>query len=173
MQSHGTTKINGHSDYYQVRANCDSEELIYLDEADYNFFLSLLGKLSLKNDSVEALAYCLAPDHFCLLLNQTDNGGIERLMHGIVTGYNNFYFEKYKVEDLLSESNYKTNKILAGDLLNVSCRLHLSPDDWMECPYSSIRAYFYDDVPNWLNKTHIADKYGSAVKYLEFLQDCN
>jgi len=41
----------------------------------------------------------------------------------------------------------------------------------MDYPYSSIRAYLYDDAPSWLNKTRIAELYGSAIKYLDFLQD--
>jgi len=41
----------------------------------------------------------------------------------------------------------------------------------MDYPYSSIRAYLYDDVPDWLVKFRVADRYKSAVKYLEFLDD--
>ncbi len=153
--------------YYQLRVDNKST---FRDENDYRFFTSLLEQYLSKNDSVEALAYCLAPDHFSLLLNQINDDGITTLMHNIINLYNRYYSGKYGVDDLLSESNYKISKIPDDELLDVSCKIHTQSDDWADCEYSSIRAYFYDDVPAWLTKKHIVKQYGSAVQYEKLLK---
>lgn len=170
MPSQSLANVNVQGDYYQLNAEGGDGRLIYDNDADYRHFLSLLEKYILKNDSVEALAYCLAPNHFCLLLNQTGDDGVAKLMHNIMTSYNTYFYDKYAVEDLLSESDYKVSKVSGDDLLGISRQIHTQSDDWVDCEYSSIRAYFYDDAPVWLNKKLIAGLYGSAVKYAEFLK---
>ncbi|NCQ54269.1 hypothetical protein COV88_03060 [Candidatus Saccharibacteria bacterium CG11_big_fil_rev_8_21_14_0_20_41_19] len=170
MPSRSVVNVNVQENYYQLRAEGVGGKIIYNNDADYRHFLTLLEQYILVNDSVQALAYCLAPDHFCLLLNQTNERGIERLMHNIVTAYNKYIDNRYGEEDLLSENNYKVTKISPDELLKVSRDIHTKNADWMDCEYSSIRAYFYDDVPVWLSKQQIAGQYGTAVKYLKFLQ---
>lgn len=167
-----TSNIKIKKDYCQIEFRQNSKDKIFLDENDYNFFLSIFKKCLLSNDSVEALVYCLEPDHFYLLLEQKTNDGVGNLMSGILSEYNKYYFEKYKVKDVLLKKDYEMVEILSNDILDISRKIHLAPEDWKECSHSSIRAYFYDDVPKWLNKDHIADKYGSAVQYLDFLESC-
>jgi len=171
MSSQNVVNVNVPKSYYQIRDGMTGGKTIYHSRPDYQYFLSLLEQNLIKNDSVEALAYCLEPNHFNLLLNQTKGGGIEKLMHNVVTEYNKYYFDKHRVEDLLSETDYKIATVVADDLLEASRSIHTQIEEWMDCPYSSIRAYFYDDVPKWVNKKHIANLYGSAIKYLKFLED--
>lgn len=170
MPSRSVVKDNVQGNYYQLRADGVGGKIIYNNDADYRHFVSLLEQYILVNDSVDALAYCLAPDHFCLLLNQTNEHGIERLMHNIVTAYNKYIDHKYGEEDLLSENDYKVSLVSPDELLAASRYIHKQNNDWMDCEYSSIRAYFYDDVPAWLDKKQIVGQYGTAVKYLKFLQ---
>ena len=164
------TNIQVQGNYYQLRAEVVGGRLIYNDNSDYQHFLSLLERHILSNDSVEALAYCLAPNHFCLLLCQLKDSGVEKIMHNILADYNKYFFNKYKVQDLLSRTDYKISKITPDNLLDSSRKIHTQSSDWIDCEYSSIRSYLYDDVPVWLNKKRIAKLYGSTVKYLEFLQ---
>lgn len=170
MLNRDESKINTQDDYYLLRSNSLGSEDIHLDDLDYRSFLSVLGSYIKENDSVKVLAYCLTPDHFYLLLNQTNNGGINKLVHQLTTNYNKYFYDRHNVDDLLSENDYKISKITRGDLLNSSCIVHLSVDDWMDHEYSSIRSYFYDDTPEWLNKDAITKIYGSAEKYLQLLE---
>ncbi|HZJ34480.1 MAG TPA: hypothetical protein VFD55_00490 [Candidatus Angelobacter sp.] len=170
MQSQNLTKINVNDSYYHVNINSVDKQNIYCDEEDYQSFLSLFEKYILKSNSAEILAYCLMSNRFDLLLCQTDEGSVARFMHNVVIAYNEYYYSKYQAEDLLSEGNLEISKVSPDNLLDISRHIHISSDDWMDYPFSSIRAYLYDDVPKWLNKTHIAEKYGSAIKYLDFLQ---
>lgn len=165
-----TININVVSDFRQVKFRYDDKDKIFLDETDYDLFLSVLRKYLLNNDSVEALVYCLEPDHFCLLLNQLKINGVKDMMQNILNDYEAYHHKKYMFEKLLSEGDYEEKQIASSDLLNISRNIHLLPEGWKECPHSSIRAYFYDDTPKWMNKDYIAEKYGSAVQYLAFLE---
>jgi putative transposase len=123
-------------------------------------------------DSIELLAYCLMPNHFHLLLYQIEESGMTKLMHGIMTSYSRYFNNKYGRTGPLFESRYKASRVSSDEyLLHISRYIHRNPDAWMDYPYSSIRAYLYNDLPEWLNKIHISDLYGSAIKYHEFLED--
>jgi REP element-mobilizing transposase RayT len=169
MPNSNVTSNDELGEYYYLNIHCDGTNCIYLDEYDYHFFTSILQKYLLKNGSVEILAYCLESNHFDLLLFQSKDNGIKKLMNNIMTSYNQYYDDKYGVSGLLPDDADRLVQIASSNLLDVSRSIHISPDDWIDYPHSSLRAYFYDDVPDWLNKDYIVDQYGSAVKYLKFL----
>jgi putative transposase len=183
MPSRNVIKINVSDSYYHAYTRGASKQQIFLDDADYNFFLSLFERYLSKekhlnvtyqklNDSVEVLAYCLMPNHFHLLLYQIDKVGMSKLMHGIMTSYSRYFNNKYGRSGPLFESRYKASRISSeAYLLHISRYIHLNPSDWMDYPYSSLRTYFYNDMPDWMNKKHIAQIYGSAVEYHKFLED--
>lgn len=186
MPSRNVVKINLSEYYYHVYTRGIGKQNIFFDEADYLFFLSLferylstedlceqvLDKHQKINNSVELLAYCLMPNHFHLLLHQIGEDGVSKLMHGIMANYSRYFNQKYGRSGPLFDSKYEALPILSDDyLLHISRYIHLNHDKWLDYPYSSIRAYLYDDVPSWLNKLHIAKLSSSAVKYLEFLED--
>lgn len=162
--------VGAQDDYYLLRSDSLACKPTYLDDLDYRSFLSILGPSVKENDSVEVLAYCLTPNHFYLLLNQKSKGGINTLIHQLTAEYNKYFYNRHNVEDLLSEGDYQISKIARDDLLNSSCEIHLSTNDWINCEYSSIRAYLYDDTPEWLDKNKISKIYGSAEKYLQLLE---
>lgn len=167
LSINGSTAYDG---YYRVNMHCSSMDRICLNDGDYYFFLSLLEKYLVENLSVEILAYCLEHDHFNLLLVQNIDNGINKLLHDLTVDYNRYFFNKYNIDDLLSESSYAIKKVLPNDLLNVSRFIHSSPSAWIDYPHSSIRAYFYDDKPKWLNKDHIYNLCGSAMEYSKFMK---
>ncbi len=156
--------------YYQVTVTANRGGAIYDNDIDCKTFLSLLEKYLFNNDSVQVLAYCLTPDHFSLLMNQASDDGVKKLVQNVVAGYNQYYLDQYGVNNLLNDKDYEITAVKPDDLLNASRCVHVAADNWLDYPLSSIRAYLYDDKPTWLDKTYIADVYGSAVKYLKFLQ---
>ena len=174
--------------YYHVYARGTNKQPIYLDEADYRFFLSLFKRyLSDSNistrdnseseyqklgDAVEILAYCLMPNHFHLLVYQIDKEGMSRLMHSIMTSYSRYFNKKYKRSGPLFGSRYKASLVSSDDyLLHISRYIHCNHSDWINYPHSSIRAYLYDDTQQWLHKNRITELYESSIKYLDFLND--
>lgn len=153
-------------EYFLV--SMDSKNL-FKNKNDYKYFLSIIEGCMTNNREVEVLAYCLNANHFCLLFCEFIDGGIEKLMHTLIRYFNKYIFDTYEIDDKLSESLYEIKKVNDKDLLNTSCGIHKKADDWADCEYSSIRAYFYDDTPPFLNKKHIADIYGSAVDYQKLI----
>lgn len=185
MPSRNVIKVCVPDSYYHVYSRGASKQTIFIDEADYSYYLSLLERYLSQTasddqndgrqklyDSVEVLAYCLMPNHFHLLLYQIDEDGMSKLMHGVATSYSRYFNKKYERSGSLFESRYKASRIDAEDyLLHISRYIHRNPDDWVDYPHSSLRAYFYNDAPDWLNTARIIELYGSAVKYSEFLED--
>lgn len=157
--------------YYQVTVTANRGGAIYDNDIDCKTFLSLLEKYLFNNDSVQVLAYCLTPNRFNLLMNQVDDGGVDKFVHKIVSLYDHYYFDEHGFAGILSfGEDYEISAVKPDDLLNASRCVHVAADNWSDYPLSSIRAYLYDDKPTWLDKTYIADVYGSAAKYLKFLQ---
>lgn len=170
MSEYSQTKNNGPGSYYHVSVHDGDEGRIFLDEADYGFFILLLEKLLLKNDLIEVIAYCLLSDRFDLLLRPSGKVDITGLSNNIMTKYNRYYYGKYQIKNLLLDDNSTIAEVLADDLLAVSRQIHVQTNDWIDYPHSSIRTYLYDDVPIWLNKTYLSERYGSTTKYLDYLQ---
>ncbi|MCX6728149.1 MAG: transposase [Candidatus Saccharibacteria bacterium] len=186
MPSRNVIKVNLPVSYYHVYARGSNKHHIFGDESDYLYFLSLFTRYLSKEksdpqsidnyqklyDSIEVLAYCLMQNHFHLLLYQIEEGGMSKLMHGIMTSYSRYFNHKYSRSGPLFESRYKASMITSDEyLLHISRYIHLNPDEWIDYPHSSVRAYLYNDMPDWMNKKRIAELYGSAVNYHRFLED--
>lgn len=169
MPNQNLNQINVSGIYYVHIFGVVDQELLYCD-SDYHKFLDLIGELLANHKSIEVLAYCLAEDHIDLLLTQKSDNAIHDFMRQIINIYNEYFYEKYGYDDVLSELNCTTKLIHSKDLLAVSRELHIKKDNWLDCPFSSVRAYLYDDMPEWLNKKQISEVYGSAVKYFKFLK---
>lgn len=188
VPSRNIVKIDVPDSFYHVYTRGISKQTIFHDDADYLYLLSLFERYLSKDidnartdatyqklyDSIEVLAYCLMPNHFHLLVYQIDKSGMSRLMHNIMTSYSRYFNTKYKRSGPLFESRYKASRIEADKyLLHISRYIHLNPDCWIEYPYSSLRAYLYDDVPCWMNKNRVSELYESTDKYYKFLEDYN
>ncbi len=186
MPSRNVIKVNVPESYYHVYARGSNKHHVFADESDYLYFLSLFARYMVKEnpdtrttahyqklyESIEVLVYCLMQNHFHLLLYQIEKSGMKKLMHGVMTSYSRYFNHKYGRTGPLFESRYKASRISSDEyLLHISRYIHRNPDEWIDYPHSSIRAYLYNDMPEWLNKNHIADLYGSAVKYHDFLED--
>ena len=98
--------------YYHIYARGVDKQKIFLDDADFIYFLSLLKRYlspeltktprgieypKLYND-INLLAYCLMSNHFHLLLHEKVEDGITKFMWKLLTAYA-MYFNKKKVWD--------------------------------------------------------------------------
>lgn len=178
-------RINPDS-YCHVCARGVNDRNIFIDDGDYDFFLSLFDRYFSKqkpnekydskykklNDAVEIVAYCLSDKSFHLLIHQKKANGISVLMRNSMDDYTRYFNSKHNKSARLFDKDYHASCINSDEyLLHVSRYIHLNPKNWMDYPYSSLRAYLYNDAPSWLNKVPVCKKYGSAVKYLESLNE--
>lgn len=155
--------------YFQVELYGDQKTCIFKDDSDYSYLLNLLNKYLLNNDAVDVLAYCLSKDNVNMLLFQSSDGKIDVLIENICLDYDKYFFNKYGVKNVLDLGPRVITKIDPCLIMKTSKNIHLMPEDWLDYPYSSIRAYLYDDTPNWLNKDHVVDLCGTTENYYNFI----
>ena len=185
MPSRNVLKIDIPNSYYHIYARGASRQKIFLEPADFYVFLDLFrrylsaeeirdsaGKKYTKlYDDISLHCYCLMDNHFHLLVYQTNQHAMQRLMRGVMTAYSRYFNKKYDRSGGLFESRYKASRISSDEyLMHITRYIHLNPKDWLAYPYSSIHSYFYGP-PDWLKPEPIVELFGSLPKYADFLND--
>jgi putative transposase len=143
-------------EYYHVYNRGNSKQTIFNDKDDYYHFIKLLYLSNTKNNvilrnfnknffdfkqenKIVAIgAYCLMPNHFHLIITQTEDGSISKFMQKFTTAYSMYYNKKYKRTGSLFEGKFKSQH--AGDdryLKYLFSYIHLNPvkliqKDWKE-----------------------------------------
>jgi len=185
MPSRNVVKPDLPDAYYHIYARGAGKVEIFLEDVDYQFFLSLFARhLSLRQQSsrlsayphlrgdIELLCYCLMPNHIHLLVYQSEQGAMPRLMRSIMTSYSRYFNHKYKRSGALFETRYKASLIEnEAYLLHISRYIHLNPRYYKRYPYSSLGYLTGQPSPEWLQPEKIQDLFGSAEKYKEFVAD--
>ena len=70
-------------EYFQIELYGNQEPHILKDDSDFNYFLNLLNKYLLDNETVDLLAYCLNGGSIHMLLYQFSDGEIDLLLKNI------------------------------------------------------------------------------------------
>lgn len=184
MPSRNTLKIDIPQTFFHVYARGVNKQPIFYSAHDYLYFIHLMRRYlspevirdkagtpyqKLNND-IEAMCYCLMPNHFHLLLYQVRTGAMVRLMRGVMTAYSMYINRTQQRCGPLFESRYKASMIDSDAYLqHVSRYIHLNPRDWREYPYSSLQNYLTDKrLSDWLTTNRIASLFASAQEYLAF-----
>lgn len=82
----------------------------FLEESDYNYFISLLRRYSKKYD-IKIIAYCLLPNHYHLIIQQSSPKSLSKFMHSVGTAYAMYFNKKYKTVGRIFQSPYRANLI--------------------------------------------------------------
>lgn len=143
-------------EYFHIYNRGNSKQTIFHDNDDYCHFIKLLYLSNTKNNIILRYiynnyfdyqqenklvaigAYCLMPNHFHLILTQTEEGSISKFMQKVTTAYSMYYNMKYKHSGSLFEGKFKSQH--AGDdryLKYLFSYVHLNPvkiiqKDWKE-----------------------------------------
>ncbi len=186
MPSRNVLKIDVPDSYYHIYARGASRHEIFLEASDYYVFLELFRRyLSMEEirdsagmpyaklyEDIELLCYCLMPNHFHLLVYQVNEGAMQRLMRGVMTGYSRYFNKKYKRSGSLFESRYKASMIMSDAyLMHITRYIHLNPKQWRNYPYSSLQYYLDPNMEDWLEETRILELFPSRAAYGEFMAD--
>jgi putative transposase len=186
MPRRNVLKIDVPDSYYHVYARGVGKQPIFMDHADFQFFLGLWERYLSKQeildasgnpydklyDSIEALCYCLMGNHFHMLLYQHQAGGMQRLMRGVMTAYSRYFNRKYNRSGPLFESRYKASRISSPSYLeHITRYIHLNPKDWRLYPYSSISYYIDGNRSDWLHPERILALFDSPEQYATFVSD--
>lgn len=188
MPSRNILKVDVPESYYHVYARGASKQQIFLEEQDYIYFLSLFERYLSKQQAVsktgmaypnyyreiDLVCYCLVTNHFHILLYQQEEGGMTKLMRGIMTSYSRYFNIKYKRSGALFESRYKASRIDQQNYLeHISRYIHLNTRYWKNYPYSSIGYYIKAKAltPEWLHPERILGLFKDNTEYTVFMQD--
>jgi len=118
-------------EYYHIYNRGNSKQKIFHDKEDHYRFISLLYACNSENnfriyalnkiespydfkrdlELVSIGAYCLMPNHFHILITQTEKGDISKFMQKLSTAYVMYYNKKYKRTGGLFEGKFKAEHV--------------------------------------------------------------
>lgn len=169
-------------EYYHLYNRGNSKQKIFHDHEDYNRFVSLLyvansnrqfktnllpkNIFSLDRDKplVSIGAYCLMPNHFHLLITQSEEGDISKFMQKLSTAYSMYYNKKYERTGGLFEGKFKSEHI--GDdryCKYIFSYIHLNPIKLIDSHWKENGIRNVEQTLDFLKKY----KYSSYLDYLD------
>lgn len=174
--------------YYHIYSRGVNKRRIFLDDADYAFFLSLLKRyLALRpvrrpkhppyrtfSQELDVLTFCLMPNHVHLFIRQHDNkNAVREFMSAVMTSYSKYFNEKYNRLGPLFQSRYLAARIVSDPhLMHISRYIHLNPRNWAEYPYSSIKYFQGRAFAEWFSPAHVLALFDNdPQQYLTFVAD--
>ena len=144
-------------EYYHIYSRGVDRRKIFLDKEDEERFLRLLYltnssksvrftafnglsySLIERGEPLTAIgAYCLMPNHFHLLLRETDEHGISSFMGKLLTSYSMYFNKKYDRTGGLFESTFRAEHVDNDNYLKyLFAYIHLNPiklidSEWKE-----------------------------------------
>lgn len=171
--------------YYHVFTRGINKQKIFLEAADYHYFISLFERyLSGKpatsktgdpypnyHHEVRLLSYCLMKNHIHLLVYQSEDCySLKKFMGSLMTSYSKYFNLKYGRRGALFESRYKAKRIDNDSyLVHIARYVHMNPRRWQNYNYSSLRYIFNKKTPEWLAVNEVTSGFKNRRDYLGFL----
>ena len=178
MTSKNRIKIYVENGYYHVYNRGVEKRDIFIDDQDYRVFLHLLKfylspnqnaphpllevadampvrprTLAHLGSKLNLLAYCLMPNHFHLLINQSTIDAMTKLMRRLLTTYVMYFNRRYKRVGYLFQGRYKAALIDTNEyILYLSRYIHLNPVEFVTG--TDLVSYAYSSYPYYLGLKH-------------------
>lgn len=118
------------------------------------------------------------PNHFHLLLKQTENGGITEFLSKISNSYTKYFNNKNHRVGPLLQSEFKAVLIETDEqLLHLSRYIHLNPvvsylvKDLSLYPWSSYKEFINYSSNGFCKKEEVLNFFKSPLKYKQFVLD--
>jgi REP element-mobilizing transposase RayT len=96
--------------YYQVYNRGNHRKEAFHKEEDYGTFLRLVEK-SAEKYKVQIFVYCLLPNHFHLVIQQSEKHSMSRFMHSLGTAYAMYFNNKYDTVGHVFQGPYRATHI--------------------------------------------------------------
>lgn len=117
--------------------------------------------------NIELISYCLMPNHFHLLIRQTDNTSLQKYMQSLVTRYSIYFNKKHKRIGSLFQGRYKAVLIQEDTyLLHLSRYIHLNPLEYTNNlveAYSSYADYLGLRKTDWVEPKFILNYFNQKL----------
>jgi len=186
MPSRNVVKTDVADSFFHVYAGGTSRSEIFIEDQDYQTFLRLFARYLSKEpqrdrvgvpyphlyDKLELVCFCLAINHFHLLLYQIEEGAMARLMRSIMVSYSRYFNKKYHRTGSLFETRYKASLISDPNYFeHITRYIHLNRKDWESSPYSSIDFYLGRQKAEWVRPERILAMFAGPEDYMKFVSD--
>jgi putative transposase len=203
MPSRNVVKIYVDNGWYHIYNRGVNKQNIFKDKEDYTALLGMLKKyLSAKVkvynkeshitteidnpdktwEKINLHAYCLMPNHYHMLIEQTEKEAMTKFLRRVMTAYSMYFNRKYNRVGTLFQGRYKATGIRDdGYLLHLSRYIHTNPLDLglkkhelVNYEYSSYKNYLGLKNASWLKTKEILkffsnEKVGDSYKH--FVED--
>ncbi|MBK5215668.1 MAG: transposase [Candidatus Pacebacteria bacterium] len=170
-------------EYFHIYNRGNDKKVIFKDKEDYDRFIGLMyacnqvdsfkidnlqkdeGLFNVKrqNTLVSIGAYCLMPNHFHIILIQTEDEGISKFMKKLLTAYVMYFNKKYERTGSLFEGKFKAEH--AGNdryLKYLYSYIHLNPIKLIDRKWKEEGIKNKNESLKYLNQY----KYSSYLDYL-------
>jgi putative transposase len=186
------------SEIYHIYNRGVDKRNIFVDINDYKRFVEGLVVFNDKNNLsgrkfkalisgedrstiVNIIVYCLMPNHFHLLLEQIEEGGITFFVKKFTTSYTMYFNKKYERSGALIQGVFKRSHVKSNDrLLEMSRYIHTNPKKILPRDMEhEIASYPWSSLPDYLgkpnplpvvsNKEIILDQFKTTNDYYKFI----
>ena len=148
------TRIEGKDLTYYISSEGKSGTNIFRDDEDRLYFINLLRQQRIKS-KLTFFGYVLLPKRYSFLM-ETSINNLSKSMHGVKSGYANYFNRRHKRKNKLFRDRYSCFVIEKKNyLLELSCYLHLLPkkDDVAK----SLFQYKWSSLPGYINREKSED----------------
>jgi putative transposase len=118
--------------------------------------------------TISLLAYCLMPNHFHLLIQQTGDKDMNKFMQSVITRYSMYFNKKYKRIGKLFQGHYRAVLVTTDEyLVYLSRYIHLNPFEYtenLESAYSSYGDYLGTRNTSWVKPKVILSYFNGLNK---------
>ena len=133
--------------------------------------------------NVSIVCYCLMPNHFHLILQQTSEEGISTFMRRATNSYTKYLNKRENRTGPLFEGVFKSRLIETDQhLLHLSRYIHLNPytsfliknhEDLLNYPWSSLKDYLSsnENLMPKIEKEIVTDQFENYEEYKKFVLD--
>ncbi len=170
--------------FYHIYNKAVADNLLFVDEQNYHFFISKIRKYLIEVG--EILAYCLMPNHYHILMLLKEVS-LPEAMQRFALAYSVPFNKRYNRTGHLFQGPYRLKHVDdTRYLVHLTRYIHLNPltanlvnkaEEW---EYSSLREYIGMDIPDFISPTIVLNiidnNKGSSVtekqkEYLRFIGD--
>lgn len=129
---------------------------------------------------VEIIVFCLMPNHFHLLLKQTEENGISRFLADLTNSYTKYFNIKNDRVGPLMQGLFKAVRIEDDNqLVHISRYIHLNPTSSFLIKPEELKTYHWSSYPEYLGlvneqvcqKEAVLGQFNSTDLYKQFVLD--
>lgn len=168
--------------YFQLRLNLTNlgrQVNHFVRHRVFNINMGEIGRDILNERLVEVVSFALMPNHFHLIVRESQDGGISKYMQKILIAYTKYINTKNKISGHLFQGPFRAVHIKTNEqLLHLSAYVHRNPKEIREWrrrpfafPWSSYQDYVGENRWGGLLATSlILDQFSSPQEYKVFAE---